>query len=301
MSQVAYLSPGKREATKLANRQAILDAAREVFGELGYEATTVRDIIRRTGLSVGTFYNYYRSKEEVFAALADDGARRFRPILHDQSAKAHGLRDLPARRGARLFRLPRRRARRPGAAGRRRRAGSPTSRNTPEMVAVFEEVRDGDRRRHGPRARPPGRPRLPGRRLHRHRPRGRRADVAQRRPIDIGGGRRVRRPADPGRPAGACRAWSRRGPEPWPTHRPEARPAHGPGAAARRCCGCWLAAAWSIVGGRTLDPRLQFLASQARRAPPLEQRLAAGGPRRQRRHAGPDGRRPRAAACASSP
>jgi AcrR family transcriptional regulator len=80
MSPVVALS-GKREQTKLANRSAILDAAREVFGELGYEVATVRDIIRRTGLAAGTFYNYYRSKEEVFEALADDGAHRFRPIL----------------------------------------------------------------------------------------------------------------------------------------------------------------------------------------------------------------------------
>jgi len=81
VADVAYLPVGKREQTKVHNRQAILDAAREVFGELGYEAATVRDIIRRTGLAAGTFYNYYRSKEEVFAALADDGARRFAPIL----------------------------------------------------------------------------------------------------------------------------------------------------------------------------------------------------------------------------
>src|SRR5579864_5981560 len=88
MSEVVELSPGKREQTKLANRQAILDAAREVFRELGFETATVRDIIRRTGLSVGAFYNYYRSKEEVIAALADDGARRFRPILHAEYLKA---------------------------------------------------------------------------------------------------------------------------------------------------------------------------------------------------------------------
>jgi len=79
---------GKREQTKLANRRAILDAAREVFGEMGYETATVRDIIRRTNLSVGAFYNYYRSKEEVYEALADDGARRFRPILQAQYEKA---------------------------------------------------------------------------------------------------------------------------------------------------------------------------------------------------------------------
>jgi len=81
MSKIAYLPVGKREQTKVQNRQAILRAAREVFAELGYEAVTVRDIIRRTGLAAGTFYNYYRSKEEVFSALAEEGARRFAPIL----------------------------------------------------------------------------------------------------------------------------------------------------------------------------------------------------------------------------
>ncbi|MBI5939086.1 MAG: TetR/AcrR family transcriptional regulator [Caulobacterales bacterium] len=81
MSHVTVLTSGKREQTKIANRQAILVAAREVFAELGYEVATVRDIIRRTGLASGTFYNYFRSREEVFEALADDGAARFRPIL----------------------------------------------------------------------------------------------------------------------------------------------------------------------------------------------------------------------------
>jgi len=79
---------GKRELTKAANRRAILDAARQVFAELGYEMASVRDIIRRTNLSVGAFYNYYRSKEEVYEALSDDGARRFRPILQAEFERA---------------------------------------------------------------------------------------------------------------------------------------------------------------------------------------------------------------------
>ena len=107
---------------------------------MGFEAATVRDIIRRTSLSVGAFYNYYRSKEEVFDALADDGARRFRPILHAQAAKATRLRILSARRGEGLFRLPGRGAR-PMAGARPCPGQVPHARNTPEMLAVFEEVR----------------------------------------------------------------------------------------------------------------------------------------------------------------
>lgn len=81
---------GKRDQTKLANRAAILEAGREVFAELGYEGTTVRDIIRRTELASGTFYNYFKSKDEVFHALHDDGVARFKPILTAARLAADG-------------------------------------------------------------------------------------------------------------------------------------------------------------------------------------------------------------------
>jgi AcrR family transcriptional regulator len=129
MSQVAYLPVGKREQTKVQNRQAILDAAREVFGELGYETATVRDIIRRTGLAAGTFYNYYRSKEEVFAALADDGARRFGPILKGLRGHGHSFETFVELAIAAYFEFL---------------AGEPhlhVQGETPEMAAVFAEVR----------------------------------------------------------------------------------------------------------------------------------------------------------------
>jgi len=74
---------GKRERTKASNRQAILDAARQVFAELGYGAASVRDIIRGTKLASGTFYNYFSSKEEVFRALLDDTALQVRPRLRE--------------------------------------------------------------------------------------------------------------------------------------------------------------------------------------------------------------------------
>ena len=85
--------PGRRERSKAANRQSILDAARRVFAQLGYEAASVRDIIRGTDLASGTFYNYFKSKEEVFEALADDGARRFKPVLRAQRDRATSVED----------------------------------------------------------------------------------------------------------------------------------------------------------------------------------------------------------------
>ncbi|MET0273227.1 MAG: TetR/AcrR family transcriptional regulator [Phenylobacterium sp.] len=142
MSQVAYLPVGKREQTKVQNRQAILDAAREVFGELGYETATVRDIIRRTGLAAGTFYNYYRSKEEVFAALADDGARRFAPILKGLRGHGHSFETFVECAIAAYFEFL---ADEHHSWAARRPAGEPhihVQGETPEMAAVFAEVRD---------------------------------------------------------------------------------------------------------------------------------------------------------------
>ena len=66
------LTAGKREQTKAANRAAILDAAREVFGDVGVGAASVRDIIRRTELAAGTFYNYFPDKDSIFRALVDE-------------------------------------------------------------------------------------------------------------------------------------------------------------------------------------------------------------------------------------
>jgi AcrR family transcriptional regulator len=63
---------GKRDQTKLVNRQQILEAAKNLFADKGFEATNVRDIIHESSLSPGTFYNYFQSKEEIFEVLTDE-------------------------------------------------------------------------------------------------------------------------------------------------------------------------------------------------------------------------------------
>lgn len=82
---------GKRARTKEANRAAILDAARRVFAELGYDAATIRDVVRESGLSPGTFYNYFPDKQAVFRVLIDDVLERLRPRLTDARAAATNM------------------------------------------------------------------------------------------------------------------------------------------------------------------------------------------------------------------
>lgn len=62
---------GKRERNKAANRASILEAARDCFLSHGYEGVTIRDVIRKTGLAAGTFYNYFPDKESLFRELVE--------------------------------------------------------------------------------------------------------------------------------------------------------------------------------------------------------------------------------------
>ncbi len=91
MSADAAIRDGKRARTKAHNRAAILDAAREVFAELGYDAAGVRDVIRRTELASGTFYNYFPDKESVFRAVLDESAQDVRLRLRAVRAGASSV------------------------------------------------------------------------------------------------------------------------------------------------------------------------------------------------------------------
>ena len=61
-----------------ATRRKILDAAEEVFGELGYYEASISEITRRAGVAQGTYYIYFHSKREIFAELVEDIGERLR-------------------------------------------------------------------------------------------------------------------------------------------------------------------------------------------------------------------------------
>lgn len=79
----AAAAAGKRERTKANNRRAILDAACDVFAESGFDGASIRDVIRRTGLASGTFYNYFPDKETVFHAVLEERTQELRVRLRD--------------------------------------------------------------------------------------------------------------------------------------------------------------------------------------------------------------------------
>src|SRR5918997_2780310 len=53
----------------MRTRERILEAALALFAERGYEATTMRDVAREAGASLGLAYRYFASKEEFALAL----------------------------------------------------------------------------------------------------------------------------------------------------------------------------------------------------------------------------------------
>ncbi|MGH8461029.1 MAG: TetR/AcrR family transcriptional regulator [Stenotrophobium sp.] len=82
---------GKRELNKQANREAILSAARACFIDAGYDAITIRDIIRKGTLAAGTFYNYFPDKESVFRALVESRLGPVQERVHATRLNAQSI------------------------------------------------------------------------------------------------------------------------------------------------------------------------------------------------------------------
>ncbi|MFF2486165.1 TetR/AcrR family transcriptional regulator [Microbacterium sp. NPDC058062] len=59
-------------------RQSIVDAAREQFSAIGYEQTSIQDIVDSSGVSVGSIYHHVGGKAAIFTAVATD-------VIHEQA------------------------------------------------------------------------------------------------------------------------------------------------------------------------------------------------------------------------
>jgi len=96
---------GTRETNKTKNRQAIIEAGIRIFIDKGVSETTVRDIIRSTGLASGTFYNYFNSKEEVLVAIFDDFAKEIGKSVRDENVQPESFEEFLRIKLTRFFKF----------------------------------------------------------------------------------------------------------------------------------------------------------------------------------------------------
>ena len=81
-------APPQLNARGAATRRRLLDAGAQVLPERGYHDARVDDIVEAAGVSHGTFYRYFDSKDDFFRALATEASTRMIELLDRLSLDA---------------------------------------------------------------------------------------------------------------------------------------------------------------------------------------------------------------------
>jgi AcrR family transcriptional regulator len=76
-----------------ARTHDILSAARAVFAEKGVEGATMSDIARHAGISAGAIYRYFASKEDLLAAVFENGLEANRELFATAAARVESPMD----------------------------------------------------------------------------------------------------------------------------------------------------------------------------------------------------------------
>ena len=101
---------GRRARRRRELHQSILETAAELFARDGYDATTVEKIAAAADVVPATFFNHFRSKEDVLREIGQDVFARFRRLVEEQLARKvstnERLRGFAARSAALVRRAP---------------------------------------------------------------------------------------------------------------------------------------------------------------------------------------------------
>lgn len=74
---------GKKQERGEATREALTEAARRLFGEQGFNATSLDEIVNEAGVTKGALYHHFSDKEELFMAVAESVRRDTTVKLQD--------------------------------------------------------------------------------------------------------------------------------------------------------------------------------------------------------------------------
>ncbi|MFH1155085.1 MAG: TetR/AcrR family transcriptional regulator [Pseudomonadota bacterium] len=72
---------GKRESNKRQTRKSIMEAAVRLFGEKGFDHTSIEELAQAAGIGKGTIYTYFRTKNDILYAFCEDGLELIRQEL----------------------------------------------------------------------------------------------------------------------------------------------------------------------------------------------------------------------------
>lgn len=124
---------GRPKGDKRARTRAkLLNAARELIREKGYERTTLHDVASRAGMTSGAIYGNFKNRDELFMALADLHWAPIKAEFKPGSSFAEKMQTLAA---ATIAAIPERRA---SAVGRL--TGMAYALSHEEMLAQIQEV-----------------------------------------------------------------------------------------------------------------------------------------------------------------
>lgn len=84
------MSSDRRRARGEATRRLLVDTARELFGEQGFQATSIEEVLRRAGVARGALYHHFKGKSDLFDAVAE---QVFAEIAEVTGAAARGSKD----------------------------------------------------------------------------------------------------------------------------------------------------------------------------------------------------------------
>ncbi len=73
----------KKKPTALRNLERIIDSTLELANRTGFQAMTLRDLSRHSGLSMGALYSYIGSKEELVRLIQEHGRHLSARVIYD--------------------------------------------------------------------------------------------------------------------------------------------------------------------------------------------------------------------------
>lgn len=71
----------RQQALNDSRRALVLDAARAVFGRLGIEGASIREIAKQAGYTPGAIYSYFDNKEAIYGALLAESLERLNTVV----------------------------------------------------------------------------------------------------------------------------------------------------------------------------------------------------------------------------